>query len=92
MPQPRSNDDNLFDESAAGRVRRKIVATGGPVDAARIQPLAHAEPAAREAAPRPTAGGDPRRVPRVAFDPRAEEARMRGRPLPRAEVIHDPGR
>lgn len=86
-PAPRPQDDNLFDESAAGRVRRKIpVATGPrPVQVApkarraasgRVQPATHqqAVPTPRAAAaPRPTSPA----VPRVAFDPRmdAEGAR-----------------
>lgn len=78
---PRSEDENLFDDSAVGRVRRKIAAVGGPSDAGRIRPLAHAEPVDRPASRPPAAAGsdrDPRRVPRVPFDPRAEEQRLRG--------------
>lgn len=79
--KPRPQDDNLFDDSAAGRVRRKIPVTNGPLPAqrpkaSRVQPAAHQQPAVGEpaaAARRPTSQA----VPRVAFDPRAEAERMR---------------
>ena len=63
--------DDLFDDSAARKVRRKIPvqSAGGaraPEEAAAVKPTSHE---ATRNSPRP--------VPRVAFDPRAESARMR---------------
>ena len=73
--KPRPQDDNLFDDSAAGRVRRKIPVTSGPLpaqrpQASRVQPAGHQQPAAAgpSAATRRPA---PKSVPRVAFDPGA---------------------
>ena len=79
--KPRPQDENLFDESAAKRVRRKIPVTAGQrpaprPTASRVQPAAHQEDASRDdaaAARRPAA----KAVPRVAFDPRKESERMR---------------
>jgi len=79
--KPRPQDENLFDESAARKVRRKIPVTSTAVPAlrptaSRVQPAAHQEAAASEAAimaRRPIA----KPVPRVAFDPRKESERMR---------------
>ena len=73
--KPRPQDENLFDGSAAGRVRRKIPVTNGPLpaqrpQASRVQPATHQLPATSEpaaAARRPA----PKPVPRVAFDPGA---------------------
>jgi hypothetical protein len=74
--KPRPADDNLFDESAARKVRRKIPVPANPMPAqrsakGRVQPAAHQEPAA--AAKRPAM----KPVPRVAFDPRLETTRPR---------------
>lgn len=71
-PPTKPKADDLFDESAARRVRRKIpVQSAGGLQvpqavAAGVQPTSHE--AARK---------QPRPVPRVAFDPRLESARMR---------------
>jgi len=74
--KPRPADDNLFDDSAARKVRRKIPVPANPMPAqrsakGRVQPAAHQEPAA--AAKRPAM----KPVPRVAFDPRQETTRLR---------------
>lgn len=72
-PPAKPKAADLFDESAARKVRRKIpVHSAGDApepaaDAASVKPASH-EAAARKV---------PRAVPRVAFDPRAESARMR---------------
>lgn len=75
--KPRPQDENLFDESAAKRVRRKIPITAGQSPAAsRVQPAAHQEGVSRDEAAavrRPA----PKTVPRVAFDPRKDAERMR---------------
>lgn len=61
--------DDLFDESATGPVRRRLVA-GRP---AAVRPAALVDPIPDESAgqPTPTAAARPR-VPRVPFDPAAE--------------------
>lgn len=51
--KPRTADENLFDDSAARRVRRKIPVTISPLpaqrsSASRVQPAAHSEPAAAD--------------------------------------------
>jgi hypothetical protein len=79
--KPRPQDENLFDDSAAGRVRRKIPVASGPQPAprpkaSRVQPATHQQPAAGEPAAA-TRRPAPTPVPRVAFDPRSEAARMR---------------
>jgi hypothetical protein len=72
-PPAKPKTDDLFDDSAARKVRRKIPVqsaggTRSPEDAAAgVKPTSHE---ATRPAPRP--------VPRVAFDPQAESARMRG--------------
>jgi len=78
--KPRPQDENLFDESAARKVRRKIPMTSTSVPAqrptaSRVQPAAHQEAAAAEAA---TVARRPltKPIPRVAFDPRKESERM----------------
>jgi hypothetical protein len=78
--KPRPEDDNLFDDSAARKVRRKIPAAAANQStpravAARVQPAAHHD----EQTTKPTAGraAAPQSVPRVPFDPRQEAARMR---------------
>lgn len=89
----RPEDENLFDDSAARKIRRKIpiANVGQPSQretGKQVQPANHEleaidgerEPVA--AAPltatgRETRPARPRTVPRVAFDPRAETARMR---------------
>jgi len=79
--KPRPQDENLFDESAARKVRRKIPVASPSVPAerptaSRVQPAAHQEAAASEAATmarRPLA----KPVPRVAFDSRKESERLR---------------
>lgn len=70
-PKAKPADDNLFDDSSARKVRRKIpVHTAAAPQAAagsrRVVATAHVE----DAAPTPPAAGT-RSVPRVAFDPRA---------------------
>jgi len=70
-PPTKPKSDDLFDDSAARKVRRKIPvqSAGGaraPDAASGVKPTSH------EATRNP-----PRAVPRVAFDPRAESARMR---------------
>lgn len=80
----RPEDENLFDDSAARRVRRKIpVASAstpgrGASAAAAVTPATHegVEPVKRSMQPRPA----PRAVPLVPFDPRAELERMRRQP------------
>lgn len=74
--KPRPADDNLFDDSAARKVRRKIPVPANPMPVqrsakSRVQPATHQEPstAAKRPAPKP--------VPRVGFDPRQETARLR---------------
>ncbi|MCE9630600.1 MAG: hypothetical protein K8S94_07780 [Planctomycetia bacterium] len=87
-PSPRPEDENLFDDSAARKVRRKIPvqdATRPAVvgSAGGVQPAAHqpAFPAAEQsAAPIPSLRRVPQAVPRVLFDPRAETARLRQQP------------
>jgi hypothetical protein len=77
----RPQDENLFDESAARKVRRKIPVTSTSVQAqrstaSRVEPAAHQEAAASDAAimaRRPLA----KPVPRVAFDSRKESERVR---------------
>jgi hypothetical protein len=84
--KPRPQDENLFDESAARKVRRKIPVTASAVPAqrptaqraspSRVQPAAHQEAASAGAAitaRRPAA----KPVPRVTFDPRKESEQMR---------------
>jgi hypothetical protein len=84
--KPRPQDENLFDESAARKVRRKIPVTVSAVPAqrptaqraspSRVQPAAHQEAASAGAAitaRRPAA----KPVPRVTFDPRKESEHMR---------------
>ena len=78
--KPRPEDDNLFDDSAARKVRRKIPTAAANQStprtvAARVQPAAHHD----ERMTKPTAGRAvaPQSVPRVPFDPRQEAARMR---------------
>lgn len=73
--KPKAGDENLFDESAARKVRRKIPVSEGPLPAqrtaaGRVQPATHQEPAAGSARQPRTS------VPRVAFDPRQESARL----------------
>lgn len=73
-PPTKPKAADLFDESAARKVRRKIpVHSAGDsresaADAAGVKPTSHEAAATRKV---------PRAVPRVAFDPRAESARMR---------------
>lgn len=79
--KPRPQDENLFDNSSARKVRRKIPVASSPVSAprspaprpvaSRVQPVAHQQAAAAETARRPTT------VPRVAFDARKEAERVR---------------
>ena len=74
--KPRPADDNLFDDSAARKVRRKIPVPANPMPVqrsakGRVQPATHQEPAA--ATKRPAM----KPVPRVAFDPRQETVRLR---------------
>lgn len=75
-PAAKPADDNLFDDSSARKVRRKIpVHTASGMQAAssgRVVAAAHAE---EDAPARPVAGGN-RSVPRVAFDPRNAAPRM----------------
>jgi hypothetical protein len=89
--KPGTGEDNLFDDSAARKIRRKIpVASGGQPArreaAGRVQQAAHeleeiGRDGASAARPAATTAGPraakPRTVPRVPFDPRAEAARMR---------------
>jgi hypothetical protein len=88
--KPRPEDENLFDDSAARKIRRKIPIANvlQPEAARRVQPASHEGEAIHgdrdpAAAVRPAATGPEARpattrtVPRVAFDPRAETARMR---------------
>lgn len=81
-PAPaKPKNDNLFDDSAARKVRRKIPAQSGsavrvPAERSAVKPTSHesttlVEPSVRKAA------AATRAVPRVAFDPRAEAARVR---------------
>lgn len=89
--KPRTQDENLFDDSAAGRVRRKIPVTSGPQPAqrpkaSRVQPATHQQPTAGEPAAA-TRRPAPTPVPRVAFDPRSEAARMRQPASPPATAI-----
>lgn len=77
--KPRPQDENLFDESAANKVRRKIPVTAGQLSktrpaAGRVQPATHQEGASRDAAVRRPAATT---VPRVAFDSQKESERMR---------------
>lgn len=89
--KPRPQDENLFDESAATKVRRKIPVTAGQIPAqrpvaqrpigqrpaaSRVKPAAHQEADPRDAA---AAARRPvsKPVPRVAFDPRKEAERIR---------------
>lgn len=73
-PPTKPKAADLFDESAARKVRRKIpVHSAGDsqesaADAASVKPASHDAAATRKV---------PKAVPRVAFDPRAESARMR---------------
>ncbi len=73
-PAPtKPKDDNLFDDSAARKVRRKIpLQIGGT-------PRNPAESSVRATSHESVVPGTakPRAVPRVAFDPRAESARLR---------------
>lgn len=84
--KPRPQDENLFDNSSARKVRRKIPVASSPLPAprptaqrpamSRVQPAAHQQAATADSAMstrRPT----PTTVPRVAFDPRKESERMR---------------
>lgn len=64
--------DDLFDESAALRVRRKIPVHSSAVSSAPAGTTSGVTTTSHEA-PRPSL----RPVPRVAFDPRAESARLR---------------
>lgn len=93
-PAPRPEDENLFDESAASKVLRRIpIATadhGAAIGRPAIRPTAHADrvpadhapaavtPEAKPATSSPAA--TVRRgwlaVPRVAFDPETETARL----------------
>lgn len=81
---PRPEDENLFDDSAARRVRRKIPVAGGSVPSRGMSSSAAVRQAAHEGVdsaksavtPRP----DRRAVPLVPFDPRVELERMRRQP------------
>ncbi|MEX0669356.1 MAG: hypothetical protein WD060_02740 [Pirellulales bacterium] len=84
-PAPRPEDENLFDDSATEKVRRKIPVMDDfrPAvvgSAGGVQPAAH-QPgilkADRPAAPIPNLRRIPLAVPRVMFDPQAETARLR---------------
>lgn len=82
--KPRPQDENLFDDSAARRVRRKIPVAATPrptqsaqrASAGRVQPVTHQEAAV---APKNPAAGkaSARAVPRVPFDPRKESDQLR---------------
>ena len=79
-PKPSSEDDNLFDESAARKVRRKIPVGSDPQPSRRqaqdrVQQVVH-EGDENASAP-PAAAKGRRAVPRVPFDPKAETARLR---------------
>ncbi|MGI9178317.1 MAG: hypothetical protein ACR2IT_10755 [Pirellulales bacterium] len=90
--KPRPADENLFDDSAARKIRRKIpIAAGAQPSrrdpASRVQPATHErdeispdrDPSVpvRPATTASTArAAKPRTVPRVPFDPRAESARL----------------
>lgn len=83
--KPRPQDDNLFDESAASRVRRKIPVAVKPRPtqpaqraAGRVQPAAHQEaPRQGAATSMPAARAPSQGVSRVAWDPRQESDRLR---------------
>jgi hypothetical protein len=90
--KPRPADENLFDDSAALKIRRKIPVANGAQPlrrepASRVQPANHeGDEISRDRGPAaavrpatsapPARAAKPRTVPRVPFDPRAETARM----------------
>lgn len=87
-PAPRPEDQNLFDDSASRKVRRRIPVGDQllrPIVAGSnqgVQPTAHQSAATVTEAEKPVAPGSglrrvPLAVPRVVFDPRAETARLR---------------
>jgi hypothetical protein len=81
--KPAAEDENLFDESAAGPVRRRFAASRG-IPATELRPARNESVRTTGlAAPIPAAAPSLRPanlkpVPRVPFDPAAEAARRRG--------------
>jgi hypothetical protein len=75
-PAPaKPKDDNLFDDSAARKVRRKIPVPSGnasrtPAESAGVRTTSHESTVGG-------AAGPSKNVPRVAFDPRGEATRIR---------------
>lgn len=71
-PPAKPKSDDLFDDSAARKVRRKIPVQSAGGNRTPDDDSAGVKPTSHEATRNP-----PRTVPRVAFDPQAESARMR---------------